>query len=114
MAPFSDLFLLAFYLEHRWKEAEESETPMKDETLIRLCGETTKWLSQTITVNPSPQMVPSYNALLEAAKANHPDNFFLRVLQPLATSGDDLITVGEMMALFGQIRIVLESLQNGG
>ena len=85
---------------------------MKDETLIRLAEETAKWLSQTITVNPAPQMVPSYNAFLSAAKANHPTNPFLNVLHPLATDGDELVTVGEMIALFGQVRIVLESLRD--
>lgn len=83
---------------------------MKDETLIRLCEETTKYLSQTVTVNPGMQMIPSYNALLAAARTNHPVHPFLSALEPLPTSGDDMITVAEIMALFAQIRIVLDSL----
>jgi hypothetical protein len=98
------------------RAAQDSGGRMKDETLIRLAEETAKWLSQTITVNPAPQMVPSYNAFLTAAKANHPTNPFLNALHPLSSDsdahpGDDLVTVGEMIALFGQVRIVLESLR---
>jgi hypothetical protein len=104
--------LIARHIEGRLQTAvQESGGNMKDETLIRLAEETAKWLSQTITVNPAPQMVPSYNAFLAAAKANHPTNPFLNVLQPLPTDGDEPVTVGEMIALFGQVRIVLDSLR---
>ena len=111
MSSLLNVVWVAELLANRFREAAERKERMKDATLIRICEETTKWLSQTITVNPASQMVPSYNALLEAAKGNHPDHFFLRALQLLPVSGDELVTIGEMIALFGQIRIVLESLR---
>jgi len=105
--------LIAQHIEGRLEQAAtDSGGSMKDETLIRIAEETAKWLSQTITVNPAAQMVPSYNAFLQAAKANHPTNPFLSALQVLPANGDELVTVGEMIALFGQVRIVLESLRD--
>ena len=91
---------------------------MTDAVLIRMAEETSKALSGTVPVNPCPHMVPSYNAMLQMAKANHPEDPFLSHLAVLTpTSGDNWfggngITVGEMMALLAQLRIALESLQS--
>jgi hypothetical protein len=62
-------------------------------------------------------MVPSYNAMVLAAKASHPDDYFLRGLSPLpvhGANGEDgpgnSISVAELSALFAQLAIALESL----
>jgi hypothetical protein len=63
-------------------------------------------------------MAPSYNAVLQAAKASHPNDAFLSMLTlfplsgvrgPVVEGGDP--TALEMRALFTQLRIAIESLQ---
>ena len=81
---------------------------MNDTILLKLIHETVKHLKEAISVNPAYQMIPSYNAILAAAKENHPDDTFLRVLAPLTTDGE-LITIAEITALFAQIGIVVEA-----
>jgi hypothetical protein len=89
---------------------------MNDETIIRMATETVKHLRNAISVNSCPYMVPSYNAMVLAAKANHPDDYFLRGLSPLPVSGangedgpGNCISVAELSALFAQLAIALEA-----
>jgi hypothetical protein len=86
---------------------------MNDTTIIRMATETIQHLRHAIPVSPCPYMVPSYNALVSAAQANHPDDTFLKVLAPLPTTGDDrdCISIAEITALFAQLAVALESLQ---
>lgn len=99
---------------------------MNDATIIRLATETTRHLRHAIMVSPAPYMVPSYNALLAAAHANHPDDVFLKALRPLPAAngephrtedvplpaGDEaIVSVAEISALFAQLAIALESFQ---
>src|SRR5262249_50632963 len=57
-------------------------------------------------------VVPSYNALLQAAKENHPDDPIIRILPPLEL-GDGGIRAPQLNILFTQLRIALESLRSG-
>jgi hypothetical protein len=90
---------------------------MTDAMIVRLATETVRHLQNAISVHPALSMVPSYNAVLAAARANHPEDPFLAVLAPLPTSGDDVLSIAEVNALFAQIAIVVQSLaeekQNG-
>lgn len=78
-----------------------------------MATETIQHLRHAIPVSSCPYMVPSYNALVSAASANHPDDAFLKVLTPIPTTGDDRdsISIAEITALFAQLIIALESLQ---
>ena len=88
---------------------------MKDQALIRIAEETTKALADAHPYSSAKRTIPSYNALLSAAKANHPGDPFLTAL-PLfelnreGRGEEDNTSTAEMIALFAQIRIVLESL----
>lgn len=86
---------------------------MNDATIIRMATETIQHLRHAIPVSSCPYMVPSYNALVSAAKANHPDDTFLKALNPLPTTGDDRdnISIAEINALFAQLVIALESVE---
>ncbi len=89
---------------------------MKDQALIRIAEETTKALKEAHPYSSARRTVPSYNALLQAAKANHPGDPFLSALPlfDLNQEGrgceEDNTSTAEMIALFAQIRIVLEAL----
>ncbi|MGC4045632.1 MAG: hypothetical protein QM758_17715 [Armatimonas sp.] len=81
---------------------------MKDTILLQLIQATIGHLKHAVSVSPALQLIPSYNAVLSAAKANHPEDTFLKVLLPLEPSGE-MISIAEMTALFAQIGIVLEA-----
>lgn len=80
---------------------------MKVDTLIRLVEEAAKGLADVDGYCNCRNLVPSYNALLTAAKDALPEDAFLRALQPLEK---DHAQAAEMRILFGQLRIALESL----
>jgi hypothetical protein len=85
---------------------------MTDTTIIRIAEETSRALEDAHPFSQCLLLVPSYNALLQAAKANHPDDPFLRVLTTLSANGEvNSISVAELRALLGQLRIALESMQ---
>ena len=88
---------------------------MNDAIIIRIATETIQHLRNAISVGPALAMVPSYNALLTAAKTNHPEDVFLKALAPLATKGDDgdAVSIAEITALFAQIAVALDSLGEG-
>jgi hypothetical protein len=87
---------------------------MNDKGIILMAHETCKVLSNVpwhVTCN---YLVPSYNALLQAAKANHPDDPFIGVLSSVQLNEDDGLNGPQMNILFTQLRIALESLQTDG
>ena len=87
---------------------------MNDATILRMAAETVRHLGNAISVGPATYMVPSYNALVAAARANHRDDTFLKMLEPLDLSGDkhgETISIAEITALFAQLAIAVESLQ---
>jgi len=79
---------------------------MRDETIIRMLEDACTALEGVTFPTKTPNLVPSYNALLVAARANHPDDPFLGALSNIENkdAGPE-----EMRVLFGQLRIVLES-----
>jgi hypothetical protein len=89
---------------------------MTDEVIIRLAEETCRVLSKMEFPQSCSHLAPSYNALVQAAKANHPEDAFLSSLPTLEyNTGAFGEKVGmppqEMNILFTQLRIALESLQ---
>lgn len=80
---------------------------MKDETLVRLLQDACKNLERVNFPVTTPNLIPVYNALLSAAKANHPGHSYLSIL-PILNEGET--GPEEMRVLLGQLRIVLEAL----
>ena len=83
-------------------------TTMNDAILIRIIEEMSKPLVDLDGHCSADEMISSYNALLGAAQANHPDVPFLTAMEPLAQKS---INSGPLLALLAQLRIVLEYLQ---
>jgi hypothetical protein len=88
---------------------------MTDQTIIRILEETQKPLSRMEHFEHCLFLVPSYNALLTSARANHPEEEFLRVLPLLDPEakdkdGDPIINPRQLAILFAQLRIVLEGM----
>ncbi len=84
---------------------------MNDELLIRLLEDTCRKLEKIKFPVETPHLAPTYNALLGAAKANHPGHPYLGFLELLpaeAQPGPE-----ELSILFGQLRIVLEAITTG-
>lgn len=79
---------------------------MKDETLVRLLQDACQKLERVNFPVTTPNLIPVYNALLTATKANHPGHAYLAVLPVLAESET---SPEEMRVLLGQLRIVLEA-----
>jgi uncharacterized protein YjbI with pentapeptide repeats len=93
---------------------------MTDDVIIRLAEETCRVLAKMEFPQSCSYLQPSYNALVQAAKANHPDDVFLSSLPTLEynTTGVFGEKSGtppqELQILFSQLRIALESLQEDG
>jgi len=83
-------------------------TTMNDAILIRIIEEMSKPLADLDGHCSADEMVPSYNALLGAAQANHPDVPFLTAMTPIPQKS---VNSGPLLALLAQLRIVLEYLQ---
>lgn len=81
---------------------------MTDAILIRIIEEMSKPLSDLNGHCSADEMISSYNALLGAAQANHPDVPFLTAMEPIAQKS---VNSGPLLALFAQLRIILEYLQ---
>jgi hypothetical protein len=86
---------------------------MKEEFMIHMIEETCK---MTAKMDPFAEgcehLLPSYNALLKAAKARYPDDSFISVLPALDSS--KRISPRELHILLTQLRIALESLYSEG
>jgi hypothetical protein len=83
-------------------------TAINDALLLQIIEEMSKPLAHMDVHCSTDEVVSSYNALLGAAQANHPDVPLLNALQPLPQNS---INAGPMVALFAQLRIILEYLQ---
>jgi len=88
---------------------------MKDVTIVRMLDEARKGLEGVNFPAKTPHLLPAYNALLMAARANHPDDVFLHMLPPIENRVVDGRREGpecgpeEMRELFGQLYICMES-----
>lgn len=99
---------------------------MTDTLILRLVDETCKVLARMEFFNPCTYLIPSYNALVQAAQANHPDDPYLNTAFPLLQPGGtvarsekhhedaDAVNPPQLRILFTQLRIILESLQDEG
>ena len=83
-------------------------TLINDAALVRIIEEMSKPLAHLDVHCSTDEILSSYNALLGAAQANHPDVPLLMALQPLPQNS---INAGPMLALLAQLRIILEYLQ---
>lgn len=62
---------------------------MTDEAIIRITQESCKVLSGVPWHSECKYLLPSYNALLQAAKANHPEDPFISALPTIASNGEE-------------------------
>lgn len=83
---------------------------MKDSILIRMLEETCDMLKHVDAYVSCTHLIPSYNAILLAAQANHPTDPFLHALVPIQVA-DGTAGSTEIRVLFAQVRIALESAQ---
>jgi hypothetical protein len=83
---------------------------MKDKAIVEIATETCRVLSDAPWHLETKYLLPSYNALMEAARANHPQDPFLRTLASVEASGEE-VNAPQMNILFTQLRIAVESLQ---
>jgi hypothetical protein len=86
---------------------------MKDVMIVKMIDETSKGLSRMHFPQSwsCAHIVPSYIALVRAAKANHPNDPFLAALPVLDRDQGKGITPPELHLLFTQLRLALESLR---
>src|SRR5437867_829506 len=85
---------------------------MTDEIIIRMVQETGKLLAGSPWHEGARHVLPSYNALLQAAKENHPDDPIIRVLPTVELVDDGDIKAQQLNILFTQLRISLEALRS--
>lgn len=78
---------------------------MNDELILRMLQDASRNLEQVMFPVETPQIVPVYNGLLAAVKANHPGESYLEALPPIEGSAGP----EELRVLFGQLRILLET-----
>ena len=79
---------------------------MTDKVIIRIAEETTRWLKRALPGDSTPSVVPSYNALLAAAKENHPEDTFLANLEPI----EKVESAVDLAILYSQLRIAIEAM----
>lgn len=96
---------------------------MNDVLIIRLVDETSKVLSRMEFFQSCDHLIPSYNALVRAAQANHPDDPYLHTAFPTLQPGEKAernqkphgegreVSPPLLRVLFTQLRIVLEAMQ---
>ena len=111
---------------------------MRDEVILRLLEDACKGLKDVSFPVQTPHLAPVYNALLAAARANHPNEPFFQALTPIERRddayeeedeneeargggrmdrsrhrrgrGEDVsVAPEELRVLMGQLRIALES-----
>ena len=86
---------------------------MTDTAIIRVAEETARGLANVDGEWEFKRLVPIYNGLVHAAKANHPNDPFLSTISTVETGEEGTPCVGEMRILFGLVRIALDSMRDG-
>ena len=87
---------------------------LSDDTILRMADETGKILSQSPWHVDCKALLPTYNAMLIAARENHPEDAFLEALRPFDPSNHGDINAPVLTILFAQLRMALESLRDQG
>ncbi|MBW3622105.1 MAG: hypothetical protein KY468_01690 [Armatimonadetes bacterium] len=82
---------------------------MTDEMILRMADETVQILSKAPWHLDCKHLLPTYNAMLVAARDNHPDDSFLGALVPINPNNGD-VNAPILTVLFAQLRMALESL----
>ena len=82
---------------------------MKDDVIRRLLQDAAKQLEHVTFPSDTPYVVPVYNALLAAVKANHPQEPSLQALTVI--EGES--APEELRVLLGQLHILLEAWVEG-
>ena len=83
---------------------------MTDQTISKIAEETTGLLRKFLPGETASNIIASYNALLAAARQNHPEDAFLSALTPIETTESAL----DLAILFSQLRIALEAIGSEG
>jgi hypothetical protein len=81
---------------------------MTDRVILRMIEESCNILRNMEYLEDCRSLMPTYAALVGAAKANHPNDPFIQVFSSVEGSGD---SPNVMNILLTQLRIALESLQ---
>lgn len=85
---------------------------MKDSVILEMLEESGRVLNRMEFFEPCKHIVPTYNALLLAARENHPEEPFLQALPTVEPGGgEDSVNPRTLALLCGQLRIALASLQ---
>jgi len=82
---------------------------MEDKLILKLAEETVSILADMEFHEPCDKVGASYNALLAAAKKNHPDDTFLAAMLPVEGGMEG--GKHQLQILFTQLRIVMDALQ---
>ncbi len=78
---------------------------MRDEVILRMLRDARESLADARFPVDVSHVVPAYNALLAAVKANHPQEAYLQALSAIeGGAGPE-----ELRVLFGQLSILLEA-----
>ena len=80
---------------------------MRDEVILRMLQDASAKLEHVRFPASATHIGPVYNGLLAAVAANHPNHPFLGILSPLP---DGEASPEELKVLFGQLRILLETI----
>jgi hypothetical protein len=83
---------------------------MKDQAIAVIAEEACKGLKDCPWHMECNYLIPSYNGLLMAARANHPDDPFLNGIEPIRVGESGGINAPEIYVLFAQLRIAIESM----
>ena len=78
---------------------------MEDRTIIQMSGLAWELLRKPVLPDSANNVIPSYNALLKAAKENHPDNEYISSLSPI----EPPVNTTELAVIFSQLKIVIEA-----
>jgi hypothetical protein len=81
---------------------------MTDQTIVRIAAESKDALKNCPWHMEINYLIPAYNGLIRAARANHPDDLFLAALEEIKQG--DSCNAPELCVLYTQLRIAVESL----
>jgi hypothetical protein len=81
---------------------------MTDKAILSMANQTSEILSEAPWHVDCKALLPSYNALLTAAKENHPEDSFLRALTSLDPNQEGDVNAPVLSVLLAQLRMALE------
>ena len=82
---------------------------MNDAAILKMINATTETLSMMESWNECDYLAAPYNALLVAARENHPNDSFLMAM-PMILAGEYKINGPGLNVLYRQLRVAIESI----